>query len=131
MPVGDVHLEQPFVRVEGMAHYGALVRQRVPPRFPWQDEDWFFVFPLFAEHAATDRAIRLMVRTKREPEKFVHYEYMTVEGHLTLPTDEKLPYNTEIEMGKKTDYFFTDEMLVLEPWSIETEDGVWENAPPE
>ena len=124
--VNDVHLEEPFVRIEGMAHYGALVRQRVPPRFPWQEEERFFLFPIFAEHAARDRAIRVLVRTKREPERFVHYEYMAVEGRLVRPTDETLPYSTEVEMGKKTDYFFTDELLILEPWRIEAEDEVWE-----
>ena len=124
--VDDVHIEQQFVRVEGMAHYGALVKQRVPPRFPWQDEQIFYVFPLFSETDQENRAIRLMVRVDREPEKFVHYEFMTVEGHLALPTEEKLPYSTEISIGKASSYFFTDDLLLLEPWKIESEDGVWE-----
>ena len=70
----------------------------------------------------------MLVRTARKPERFVAYEYMTLEGRLSLPTSDKVPFSTEIELGKRSEYFFTDEMVLLEPWRIEVEDEVWELA---
>jgi hypothetical protein len=123
--VSDLDLEQPFVRIEAMAHYPVVVKQKTNPRFPWQHRELFYVFPLFDKHDPDARAVRILVRTKREPERFVAYEYMTVEGRLERPTAETLPYNTEIEFGKRSEYFFTDDLMILEPWQIEHEDGIW------
>ncbi len=123
--VGDLDLDQRCVRVHGMAHYGAVIRQRVQPRFPWQEEERVFLFPLFEEGDAENRAIRVLVRTAREPERFVHYEVLTVEGRLERPTEATLPYNTQINLDRKTDYFLTDEALILRATRIESEDGVW------
>ena len=125
----EVHdLDQPFVRVEGMAHYPVVVKQTVPPVFFWQEEEVFYLFPLFPKHEVEEMAVRVLVRTPREPERFVAYEYMTLEGHLSLPTAAKVPYNMEIQLGKHSDYYFTDEMILLEPWRIEAEDEVWERT---
>ena len=127
MDIGDVHLEQPFVRLQGMAHYPVVVRQTVPGNLLVEPKT-LYLFPLFAEHETGDRAIRVLVRTERAPEAMVAYEYMVVEGHLSMPTPDKVPYSTEISLGKRSDYFFTDEMLVLEPWRIEADGEVWELA---
>lgn len=130
--VEDLHIEQPFVRVKGTAHYPVVVKQRTVPRFPWQEPEQFYLFPLFPEHKPDARAVRILVRTKRAPEKYVAYEVMTLEGRLYPPTPDKMPYNTEIEFGKRSPYFFTDDLLIFEPWEIVSEDGTWviEDAKP-
>lgn len=127
MDLGDIHLEEPFVRVRGMAHYPIVIKQTVP-RGLLQPDGTTYLFPIFPEHDAQDRAIRVLVRANRPPEAYVSYEYMTVEGHVTLPTSDKVPFNTEIALGKRSDYFFTDEMVLLEAWRIEVDGDVWERT---
>lgn len=125
MVLGDIHLEEPFVRVSGMAHYPIVIKQSVPQGL-FAEDGTTYLFPLFPEHDTSDRAVRVLVRANRPPEKYVSYEYMTVEGHVALPTSDKVPFNTEIELGKRSEYFFTDEMLLLEAWRIEVDGDVWE-----
>ena len=124
-PLYDVHLEQPFVRVSGMAHYPIVIKQTVPGGL-FGEDGTTYLFPLFPEHDTEDRAIRILVRANRPPEKYVSYEYMTVEGHVVLPTSDKVPFYTEIELGKRSNYFFTDEMLLIEAWRIEVDGEVWD-----
>jgi len=59
-------------------------------------------------------------RTQRPPEHLVSYELMTVEGRIERPTVNKVPFDTEILLGKGTDYFFADDLLLIEPWVIES-----------
>ncbi len=125
MDVAEVHLEQPFVRLEGMAHYPVVLRQK-PQGSLFGDDQTYYLFPFFAKHKPDDRAIRILVRTTRPPERMVNYEFMVIEGYLSLPTEQKVPYSSEITIGKRSNYFFTDEMLLLEPWKIESDGEVWE-----
>ncbi|NCG21304.1 MAG: hypothetical protein GWP91_20030 [Rhodobacterales bacterium] len=124
MEVADVYLEQPFVRLEGVAHYEVVLRQKPQGRL-FGDDKTYFLFPFFAKNNESDRAIRVMVRTTRPPERLVNYEHMAIEGYLSLPSEVKVPYSSEITIGKRSDYFFTDEMLLLEPWLIESDGEVW------
>ncbi len=117
--------DEHFIRIEGMAHYPVVINQTVPGNL-FTDDKTYYLFPLFSKHDTSDRAIRIMVRTTRKPERMVSYEFMALEGRISFPDHRKLPFSTEIEIGKRSDYFFTDEMVLLEPWKIESDGEVWE-----
>jgi hypothetical protein len=127
MALDDVYLESPFVRLEAMAHYPIIIKQTIPGGL-FSDDRTMYLFPLFPKHDTGDRAIRVLVRADRRPEDMVSFEFMTVEGHLALPTADKVPFSTEIALGKRTEYFFTDDMVLLEAWRIESDGEVWEAA---
>jgi hypothetical protein len=120
----DISISTPDIRVKAMAHYPIVINQRVPGNLFFEEKN-YFLYALFAPYDTKERAIRVIVRTERPPPSLVSYEYMTIEGHLSFPTQEQVPFETEIELGKKTDYFFVDEMLLLEPTSIEVDGEVW------
>lgn len=124
----DLDPQEPYVRIEGMAHYPVVINQTVPGNLFVADKK-YYLFPLFPKHETADRAIRVMVRTERPPEDLVSYEFMTLEGRISAPDHRKLPFNTEIAIGKRSDYFFTDQMVLLEPWKIESDGEVWELHP--
>lgn len=124
----SLSLDEPCVRIEAMAHYTVVVRQTVPGNL-LAPERTYFLFPLFPEHETSDRAIRVLVRVPREPERLVSYEFMTLEGRLSPVTVDKVPFHTEIAIGKRSDYFFTDDMLLLEPTRIEADGEVWTLEP--
>ena len=123
--VDDLDPSTPFTRVTGMAHYSTVVKQRIPSGI-FREEQTFYLFPLFASDDVNNRAIRVLVRTLRPPERNVDLEVLTLDGHVTPLTPDKVDYSVEIKMGKNSSYFFTDSMMILEPWRIESEDGVWE-----
>ena len=125
--LGDIDPSQPFVRVKGMAHYPVIIKQ-TEPGTPFTDDATFWLWPLFESHDTSSRGIRVLVRAPRRPEDLVGFEYMTLEGYVSLVTPEKVPFSTEIELGKRSEYFFTDDMLLLEPWRIESDGEVWESA---
>jgi len=113
-----------FVRIRGTAHYPVVIRQTVPGNL-LTAEKTYYLFPLFPEHDVDNRAIRVMVRTERPPEERVSYEVMTLEGRISPPDHHKLPFSTEIAIGKRSDYYFTDQMVLLEPWKITSDGQVW------
>lgn len=123
--VDDLDPSTPFTRVTGMAHYSTVVKQTVPGGL-FGEKRTFYLFPFFAEDDVHNRAIRVLVRTQRPPERNVDLEVLTLDGHVTLLTPDKVDYSVEIKMGKQSSYFFTDGMMILEPWRIESEDGVWD-----
>jgi hypothetical protein len=102
----------PFIEVTGMSHYEGVVKQQVPgnlfrkPRTLW-------LFPLYEAHDTESRAVKLLVRTARQPGRLVSYEFMTVRGHLGLATGDQVPFGTEELFGRKG-YYFADDLLVLE-----------------
>jgi hypothetical protein len=120
----DIGIETSDVRVKGMAHYPIVIKQKVPGNM-FFEEQVYYLFAFFAPGDSGERAIRIIVRTQRPPPSLVSYETMTIEGHISFPTQQKIPFETEIELGKKTEYFFIDEMLLLEPSSIEVDGEVW------
>lgn len=126
--VADLELEEPCVTVEGQAHYEVVVRQRTPGNL-LRAEQVHYLFPLFPPHETEDRAIRVLVRTSRPPEDLVSYESMVVSGRLLPVTAEQVPPGTEIQIGKRSGYFFTDRVLLLVPDEIESEGEVWRRAP--
>jgi hypothetical protein len=120
----DINIGTPDIRVKAMAHYPIVIKQRVPGNLFFAEKN-YYLYALFAPYDTDERAIRVIVRTERPPPSLVSYEYMTIEGHLSFPTQNQIPFETEIELGKKTDYFFIDDMLLLEPSSIEVAGEVW------
>lgn len=123
--VADLELAMGCVTVQGQAHYEVVVKQTIPGNL-LLDERTLHLFPLFPAGATSDRAIRILVRTEREPEDLVSFESMTVSGRLIPVTTEEVPFGTEVQIGKRSDYFFTDEMLLLVPDRIVSGDEVWQ-----
>lgn len=126
MPLYDIDPSEPFVRVRGTAHYPVVIKQHEPGGLLTSPRT-FYLFPLFPEGDTQGREVRVLVRTLREPERLVSYEVMAIEGRVSFPTKEKVPFQTEIELGKRSDYFFSDSMVLLEPWRVEVEgEETWE-----
>ncbi len=121
----ELPLETPFVRVRGMAHYPVIIKQHVPGSL-FYDEQTFYLFPLFAPNDTSTRGVRVLVRAPRRPDALVDFEHMVVEGFVGRVTPDKVPFSTEIDLGKRTDYWFTDDMVLLEAWRIESDGVVWE-----
>ncbi len=107
-----------MVTIDGMAHYTATVHQDVPGNLIRKPKE-YWLYGFFAPYDTDGRAIRLMVRTDREPEDLVSYELVRITGLLSRATPDKVPYQAEVMFGKESDYFFTDEMLLLEPTAFE------------
>ena len=123
--LSDVVLEDGCIQLRGQAHYSVVVRQTVPGNL-LREEQTHFLFPLFPEHDTTDRAVRVLVRTTREPESLVSYETMQVSGRLQPVTSDEVPPGTEVDIGKRSDYFFTDSMVLLVPDRIVSDGETWE-----
>ncbi len=113
-------LDEPFVRTELQAHYEALVTQTIPANL-LHEEQKLWLFAAFAPYDSEGRQVRLLVRTARPPDKIASFEMMTVTGQLVRPTPATVPMATEEQLGRHTDYFFTDDVLLLEPWRIDVE----------
>lgn len=111
-------LSVPHVRVSGMAHYPVVVEQHVPGNL-FRDPQDLYLFPLFPAYDTEGRRIEVLVRTTRKPDPFVSYELMTIEGTLSRPTPDTVPFDTEILLGERSDYHFADDMLVLTPVHVE------------
>lgn len=120
-------LASPWVTLEGTAHYASVITQKVPGSL-FSEPQTLHLFGFFPRDASEERAIPVLVRTSRPPERLVHYEYLTVTGRLTALTKDKVPLTTETMLSERTEYFFADEVLLLEPIRIESEDGVFEEA---
>lgn len=106
------------VRLGGMAHYTGVVEQTVPGS-AFRDEEQWYLFGLFPPYETDAQMIEVLVRTQRPPEDLVSYELMTVEGRLVRPTLDKVPFDTEIILGESSDYFFADDLWLIEPDAIE------------
>ena len=118
MALLEIDPEEPFVRVRGTAHYPVVIRQEQPGNLLMPART-FYLFPLFPEGEVDDREVRVLVRTERAPERLVSYEELALEGRVSFPTADKVPWATEIEMGKRSGYFFSDRVVLIEPWRIE------------
>lgn len=116
-----------YVRTSGMAHYGAVVTSVVPGNLV-RDIETMYLFPLMAPYDAEERQIRVMVRTNVEPERFVTYELMTVEGWLSRLTPDKVPYNVEVQLGRSTDYYYAEDIMLLDV--VVLEEGLDERVAP-
>ena len=122
--LAKLSLEQGCVRVTAQAHYQVVIKQKIPGNLLEPDRE-LYLFPLFEEHQTDDRAIRLLVRTERPPDRLVSFESMTVSGRLLPVTYDEVPAGTEVQIGKRADYFFEDGMLLLVPDRVESDGEVW------
>jgi len=107
-----------LVRVPGMAHYTATVHQRVPGNL-FRDAKEYWLYGYFAPYDTESRGMRVLVRSPVKPESLVSYELVTITGVLTRATPDKVSWETEVMFGRQSDYFFTDDMLLLEPLPVE------------
>ncbi len=106
------------VVTSGNAHYEVVVTQTVPGN-GFFDDQTYYVYGHFPTGNIDEREVRVLVRTKRPPERYVSFEEMTITGKL-LPMDyRKIPFDTEIKMGQRSNYFFPDRALLLEPDGIQ------------
>jgi hypothetical protein len=112
------------VRVEGMAHYASTITQRVPGGLIAEDRT-YYVFGVFPKHDVSSRAIPLLVRTSRPPERLVSFEVMEIEGRLGPIDTRRIPPSTEAVLSGKTEYWFADEVKLLDVERIYSEDGEW------
>ncbi len=108
------------VRTTGTAHYEVVITQRVPGNGFFEDKT-YYVFGLFPPGNTTEREIRILVRTERQPERLVSYETMTIEGALLRMDHRKIPFDTERRLGERSSYFFADRVYLLEPDRIEVD----------
>jgi len=40
-----------------------------------------------------------------------------------------VPFSAELEYGKHSDYFFTDDLWLIEPWRVDNGEQVWTLKP--
>lgn len=113
-----------YVRLRGMAHYSAVLKERVPGGV-LRGSFVYYGFGLFAEGDFTNRAIPVLVWTQRPPERRIDYEYLTIEGILSLPDAQSVPAGAEDILAAGGEHWFSDSMLVLKPVRIFSEDGEW------
>jgi len=108
----ELGLHHRCVRVDGMAHYTAVVKQQAPATLFRPAATWY-LFAFFPPYDTSSRAIRVLARSTQEPEDLVSYELMRVEGRVERVTPERVPYETEVILGEQSEYFFSDDMLLL------------------
>ncbi len=114
----DLEPQTRCVTTAGLAHYDVVVTQVVPGN-GFFDDQTYYVYGLFPKGVTDEREVRILVRTERPPERYVSFEEMTISGRL-LPMDyRKVPFDTEQKMGQRSNYFFSDRALLLEPDHIE------------
>lgn len=132
--LATLDLEHPpeAITIRGTAHYRGIVRQKVPGSLRGP-EHMMYVFGLFDVYDTEGREIRVLVRSPFEPPPRIDYEFVELTGWLDRPAAHTIPFRTE-EMLAKADYFFGDEVLVLEPWDHRTMDpadlAAFGEAPP-
>lgn len=122
--VEEIDVADGCVTLKGQGHYEVVVRQRVPGNILVDDHE-YHLFPVFPPGKTDARAIRLLVRTERAPDSMVTYETMTLSGRLQPVTTDEVPAGTEVAIGKRSNYYFTDAMVLLVPDTIESEGEVW------
>lgn len=114
-----------WVRVEGTAHYQPKIKQTTAGSLFKEPGTWW-VFPFLPEGDNAERAVPVLVRTRREPERIISFETMTIEGRLSVPSKDRIPHGTETLLGQGGGYFYADTVWLLEPVRIVSDDGVWE-----
>jgi hypothetical protein len=108
------------ITIRGTAHYRGVVRQRVPPSLAGGARE-YHVYGLFPLYDTEGREIRLLVRDPEPPPPRIDLEFVELTGWLDRPRPHTIPFRTE-ELLARSDYFFSDEVLVLEPWARRTLD---------
>lgn len=123
--LGDLSLTGPrYVSVSGVAHYGSVVTQRTQGGLLAEPATWS-LFGLFPEGDLTAREIKVLVRTMRPPERLVSFEYLTVEGALLPPDPRLVPMAVRDALANGGEWWLADDVLVIDPVRILSEDGVW------
>lgn len=123
--LADLSLSGPrYVSVSGVAHYGSVVTQRTQGGMLAEPATWS-LFGLFPDGDLTGREIKVLVRTMRPPERLVSFEYLTVEGALMPPDPRLVPMAVRDALAEGGEWWLADDVLVIDPVRIVSEDGVW------
>ena len=104
------------VRIRGTAHYVARVNQHVAATL-FSEAKTIYSYGLFPMGDISSKEIRILIRTDRPVPKNIDYEYLEMEGFLEAPTRVTVPFQMERVLGGNTGYFFSPDLLVLQPWS--------------
>jgi len=123
----QLSLDTPCVRVKGMAHYGSTIKQTVPGNL-FRETKKNHLHGFFPPMDTRGRAIPLFLQTQRPADRLASYEGLTVEGRLVPPTSRTLPPSTEVMLSKHSEYWFGDDLLMLEPDRIFSEEGIFDEA---
>ncbi len=117
-----VRMESPpaAVKVRGVAHYRGRATQSYAGGL-FSDAKTVHVYGLFDTHDTTGREIQILVRSDVAPDHLVDFEYVELTGWYERPASHTVPTNTEI-LFSRANYFFSDNLWVLEPWQIESFD---------
>ena len=118
VPYAELDVNSEYVRTSGMAHYGVVVEQFAPGNL-LRPEERFWLYPLTEPYDTAEGVVRVMVKSEVPPEELVTYELMTVEGWLSRATPHTVSYDVEVSMGQVSDYYFSDQMLLLEAVTVE------------
>lgn len=121
VPLAELDLTVPYVRTSGMAHYGVVMEQFAPGNL-LRPEQHYWLFPLTEPYDTTQGVVRVLVRSEVPPEELVTYELMTIEGWVTRATPETVPYDIEIELGRRSNYFFAEPLVFIE--AVVQEEGL-------
>jgi len=113
--VDTITRENRGVRITGTAHYEARLKQHAEG----SGETWW-LYPLMAKGDTMSRQIRVMVRTKEEPNELYGFEDMTVEG-LARPPGRLVPFYVQETLMQKG-YRFADDFVVVEVWDSGSDD---------
>ncbi len=125
VPLAELSLSGPrYVSVSGVAHYGSVVTQRTQGGLLAEPATWS-LFGLFPDGDLAGREIKVLVRTMRAPERLVSFEYLTVEGALMPPDPRLVPMAVRDALADGGEWWLADDVLVLDPVRIVSEDGVW------
>lgn len=110
----DLGSAYPMATVRGTAHYNVVIEQNIPASL-LSDAKRYWLYPLFPEHDTTSRAIVLWVRSPVQPEPGVSFEYLQLTGPVGPPNRQAVPSQTQYLLSQQSDYFFADELWVIEP----------------
>ncbi|MFT6143165.1 MAG: hypothetical protein ACJAZO_000510 [Myxococcota bacterium] len=119
VPFAELDASRGYVRTSGMGHYGVVMEQTAPGNLV-RKEEHYWLYPLSEPYDTEQGPVRVMVRSEVPPEDLVTYELMTVEGWISRSTPDSVPYEVEIAMGRRSNYYFGDQMLFLDAVVVES-----------
>ncbi len=106
----DLSLEHRGVRVKATAHYEARLKQTTEDN----DEVWW-LFPIFAPGDTIGRHITAVVRSTREPGDLYSFEDLTIEGFVR-PPGRLVPREAREQMRRSGGYIFEEDYVLIEAW---------------
>ena len=114
-PIVDVDFqsisqENRAVRITGMARYDAVSRMRL-------GETKLYIFPILPEEEMNGTLIKVVVQTKRKPDKYTTIEELTIEGFVR-PPGRAIP-DRFYQNWSGRGYHFAEDLLFIESYDKE------------